>query len=139
MVMMWNWEMISADICQSYRNQKWHQSHSSGCGQSVVGGVTGSCSVCVCSSSDVYEGGGVTPCHGRHGLPDGSVVRPQPHCHQLDHHGEYWTWTQTRHGPKPGLTLDLDLDTDWRWSWTLSQTEHRPGPAFGLVMDLKLN
>lgn len=24
-----------------------------------------------------------------HGLSDGCLVRPQPHCHQLHHHGEY--------------------------------------------------
>lgn len=38
-----------------------------------------------------------------HGLSDGRLVRPQPHCHQLHHHGEYWTRT----GPGPGL------DSDW--------------------------
>lgn len=49
--------------------------------------------------ADQQEEDSVSVCH--HGLSDGRLLHPQPHRHQLHHHGEYTTWT----GPVP----------DWTW------------------------
>lgn len=58
-----------------------------------VGGASGPHTELLCERgqrSDVSERVSLLLSLG-HGLSDGRLVRPQPHCHQLHHYGEYRT------------------------------------------------